>query len=134
MSRAEDIMYAAYSRGLKHEVLDYITENNHKFGNMEMLPKLEEAYKTILSSKEAEGVLEVRKWESSMIHATTYNNETETLLVEFVDGREYSYDAVNSTEYTEFTNAESQGKYFLANIRNKKITHKIDGNEENGRS
>lgn len=101
---------------------------------MEITPKLEEAYKIVLSSKETDGTLDIRKWESSMINSTTYNNETETLLVEFVDGREYSYDAISLNEYEEFTKAESQGKYFLANIRNKKTTHKVDEHKENGRS
>jgi hypothetical protein len=78
--------------------------------------------------------LETRKWDSSMIRLTSYNAEAEALLVEFVDGKEYAYEEVKPTEYEEFIKAESQGKYFLANIRNKKITRKINEHKENGRS
>jgi len=83
------------------------------------------------SSKEADVMLETHKWESSMIRLTSYNYEAEALLVEFVNGNEYSYEDVKPAEYEEFIKAESQGKYFLANIRNKKITHKINEHKEN---
>ena len=101
---------------------------------METANKLEEAYIAVLSNKESDGSLETRKWESSMIHSTTYNFENETLLIEFNDSREYTYDSITQNEYEEFTKAESQGKYFLANFRNKKVTHKVNEHQENGRS
>jgi hypothetical protein len=111
MSKVEEILYAAHHRGIKDDVLSYAEKHKHLFANMETGQKMEEAYKMVLSSKESEGTLETRKWESSMILSTTYNFENENLVIEFNDGREYSYDAITTAEYDEFTKAESQGKY-----------------------
>jgi len=101
---------------------------------METTTKMKETEEIVLSIKESDDAIETCKWNSSMMSSSTYNFENETLLIEFVDGKEYLYDEISKSEYAEFTKAESQGKYFLANIKNKKVTHKINEHQENGRS
>ena len=60
------------------------------------------------------------EWTSSMIASTTYTPTNSTLLVEFTNDAVYAYSGITQEEYADFKNAESQGKYFIANIRNKK--------------
>jgi len=55
--------------------------------------------------------------ESSMIHAIGYDKEKRILEIVFNTGRTYQYGDVPPEEYEGLLNAESKGRYFLANIR-----------------
>ena len=55
--------------------------------------------------------------ESSMIHAIGYDKEKRILEVVFNTGRTYQYADVPYEVFVGFLNAESKGRYFLANIR-----------------
>ena len=55
--------------------------------------------------------------ESSMIHAVGYDQEKRILEIVFNTGRTYQYADVPPEEYEGLLNAESKGRYFLANIR-----------------
>jgi hypothetical protein len=55
--------------------------------------------------------------ESSMIHAVGYDPEERILEIVFNTGRTYQYFDVPPEEYEGLLNAESKGRYFLANIR-----------------
>ncbi len=55
--------------------------------------------------------------ESSMIHAVGYDAERRILEVVFNTGRTYQYFDVPPEEYEGLLNADSKGRYFLANIR-----------------
>ena len=57
--------------------------------------------------------------ESSNIASIDYNEDTYILGVEFKTGSEYFYENVSRTVAAEFALAESVGKYFAENIRNK---------------
>ncbi len=69
-------------------------------------------------------------WNSSMISSTIYESATETMEVTFTKGLTYRYSQISMKEYTEFCLAESQGKYFNSNFKNKKPFTK-DDNEKN---
>ncbi len=55
--------------------------------------------------------------ESSMIHAIGYDQAKRVLEVVFNTGRTYQYGDVSLEVYEAFMQAESKGRYFLANIR-----------------
>jgi len=55
--------------------------------------------------------------ESSMIHAVGYDAEERVLEIVFNTGRTYQYFDVPPEEYEGLLNADSKGRYFLANIR-----------------
>lgn len=61
---------------------------------------------------------------SSSISSIGYENNV--LEIEFLDGKEvYQYSQVPEQEYNELMNAESHGKYFNQNIKNKYQYEKI---------
>lgn len=53
---------------------------------------------------------------SSNLKSASYNSENETLTIEFTSGAIYDYHKVPWAVFTKFRMAESQGKYFNANI------------------
>lgn len=55
--------------------------------------------------------------ESSMIHSVGYDPDKRTLEIEFNSGGVYQYFDVPPEEYEDLMQAESHGRYFLANIR-----------------
>ncbi len=55
--------------------------------------------------------------ESSMIHSVGYDPDARVLEIEFNSGQAYQYFDVPSEEYEGLMQAESHGRYFLANIR-----------------
>lgn len=59
-------------------------------------------------------------WNSSMISSTNYNPETKNMEVVFTKGNTYTYSQIEMDEYVAFCMAESQGKYFNSNFKNKK--------------
>ena len=62
---------------------------------------------------------------SSMIASFNYNEEEKILTVTFNKGGTYEYEDVPKQVYIDMNEAESKGKYFLANIKNKYKTEKI---------
>lgn len=56
---------------------------------------------------------------SSNISAIGYDEDSQVLEVEFINGGVYSYSGVPSGEYDGFANADSKGKYFHANIKDR---------------
>lgn len=54
---------------------------------------------------------------SSQIKAIGHDSKTNTLFIQFNKGGFYSYTPVTSEAHKEMMSAESQGKYFHANIR-----------------
>lgn len=55
---------------------------------------------------------------SSQIQSVGYDIETETLYIQFKNGKIYSYKEVEAHVYQEMMNSESLGKYFNSTIRN----------------
>jgi hypothetical protein len=56
---------------------------------------------------------------SSNIRKTEYDTESKKLIIEFNTGIRYEYDEVPHQLYTKFRLAESQGKFFFAEISKK---------------
>lgn len=61
----------------------------------------------------------INEIESSNIKKTEYDTETKTLVTEFNNGLKYEYENVPHLIYTKFRKAESQGKFFIAEISKK---------------
>ncbi len=61
---------------------------------------------------------------SSMIASVGYEDESGTLEIEFNKGGVYQYAGVQRGEYDGLMGAESHGKYFLANVKNRYPTTK----------
>jgi hypothetical protein len=114
----EDILYAAWHRGIRDQVLDKLSNYDHL--KEETHRKMEKAYNETIMEMKTSGDLEHREWDSAMLNSTTYNFKDEILVVEFKNGAEYSYKGINKSEYESFLNAESKGKHFIAEIRDKK--------------
>jgi hypothetical protein len=61
------------------------------------------------------------KWtrvESSQIEAVAHNENINELYVKFKSGSIYSYSDVPESLYNELLTADSQGKFFIAHIKN----------------
>lgn len=56
-----------------------------------------------------------------------FNVQNETLTVEFKSGKRYRYSDVSIEEFAEFTLAESQGKWFIENIKDSKDYKELRG-------
>lgn len=56
---------------------------------------------------------------SSNIKAVNYDKETKTMEVSFSNGSRYKYEEVPAEKYEAFIKAESKGKHFATEIRNK---------------
>lgn len=78
----------------------------------------------ILSEKIEGKIIQVQI-QSSNIKSSTYNTEEKTLLVEFNNNSLYQYNEVPWEIFTKLRMAESQGKYFNANISKKYKYEKI---------
>jgi hypothetical protein len=66
-----------------------------------------------------EGTKIINEIESSNIKKTVYDTETKLLTTTFNNGLIYEYEEVPHQIYTRFRMAESQGKYFIAEISKK---------------
>ena len=62
--------------------------------------------------------LEWRPLESRLLSATAYEASRRILYLLFRSGDVYCYFTFTAEQYQEFLDAESQGRYFLSNIRN----------------
>lgn len=56
---------------------------------------------------------------STDIRAIGYDADSQTLEIEFNSGSVYDYSGVPQGEYDGFMGADSKGKYFHANIKNR---------------
>jgi hypothetical protein len=56
---------------------------------------------------------------SSDVRSVGYDADTQTLEIEFNSGGIYDYYGVPQGEYDSLMNADSKGKYFHANIKNR---------------
>lgn len=63
---------------------------------------------------------------SSNIKEIGYNAKNKVMLVKFHTGAMYSYSMVTAKTYNEFKNAQSVGKYFATNIKDKYPTLKVE--------
>ncbi len=57
------------------------------------------------------------KLDSKMLGSVAYDPDKQTLYLRFRAGEVYRYFEFSAENYQNFLNAESRGKYFLANIR-----------------
>lgn len=62
---------------------------------------------------------EVHTTRSSMLKTVSYDDKENCLSVTFASGGTYKYKDVPKTVFNELISAESEGKYFLANVKNK---------------
>lgn len=115
---SEDILYAAWHRGIRDRVLEKLSDYNHL--KEESHIKMEKAFIEVMNKAVTSGEIESRTWDSSMLNGTTYNYTEEILTVEFKNGVEYSYQNINREEYQKFLDSESKGKHFISEIRDKK--------------
>ena len=65
-------------------------------------------------------------WGSSMIASTKYEPSDKKMHVTFTNGNSYTYSEIHLEEYVAFCIAESQGKHFNENFKNKKPFVKDD--------
>lgn len=56
---------------------------------------------------------------SSNLQSIGYDSDSQTLEVEFKNGGIYQYSGVPEHEFTNVMNADSHGKYFIANIKDR---------------
>lgn len=74
------------------------------------------------------GIIQTIKveWKSSLMKSTDYNPITKELIVEFNNGKKYLYKNFGNEDYDNLSKAESQGKYFLSNIRPRYKDNEVD--------
>ena len=63
--------------------------------------------------------------ESTMIAGIGHDSETSTLEIEFNNGQVWQYFDFTESDYSEFSNSDSIGKYFLQNIRGQYTENQI---------
>lgn len=63
--------------------------------------------------------------DSTSINKASYSYVTETMKIEFTNGQVYEYENVGIDEFDGFAKADSQGKYFIENIKNKYSHQKL---------
>ena len=61
---------------------------------------------------------------------TRHMDEAGTLRISFSNGSEYDYMEVPSQVAIDFLAADSQGKYFFANIRDQYLTERVEKEDE----
>jgi len=63
---------------------------------------------------------------SSNIAKAAFNFQKHKLMVEFHNGTRYVYEKVNGYEWLAFSEADSQGQWFIENIRDSKPCTKLE--------
>ncbi len=66
-----------------------------------------------------EGGIKMQRQQVESSNLESIGHEEQVLEIEFKDGSVYQYFDVPKDEHTNLMNAESHGKYFSANIKNK---------------
>jgi hypothetical protein len=64
---------------------------------------------------------------STAIRGISYDDDSETLFVTFVDGDLYAYRHVPRQTYEDFVRAPSKGRFFAARIRDRHAYQKMPG-------
>lgn len=64
-------------------------------------------------------MIKIETTRSSMLKSVSYDESEQSMIVEFHNGGEYKYKEVPIEVFNEMTAAQSEGKYFLANVKNK---------------
>lgn len=72
-----------------------------------------------ITSEKIEGTVITVTINSSNLKVASYDTETKTLTTTFNNGSIYDYYEVPWDIFTKLRSAESQGKYFTANIKEK---------------
>ena len=67
---------------------------------------------------------------SNSIQSVGYHEETQTLEVEFRNGRRYRYGGVPKSHYFKFLAADSPGDFFLKNVKGAFKHQEIDARKE----
>jgi hypothetical protein len=67
--------------------------------------------------------IQLTKVNSTNIQAIGYDTETQTLAVQFPNGKVYHYEGVKLDTYTAFRDDESKGTFFAKFIRGKYNSH-----------
>jgi hypothetical protein len=118
MQTAEDFLHHAYELGIYKKVLGKMVDiqKTHKFQSVN--ESVEFAYHLITKEMELY-TTESREWKSALVKQTKYTPDTMELIIEFNNGKKYLYKNFTEEQYQAFCNAESQGKYFLSEIRKK---------------
>ena len=132
MKTSEEILYHDYEIGIRDKVIENMNKLKQikEYYNFNKLT--EDAYYltikemknpvTELNKYVTEAVTystETREWTSALVTRTEYNPNTKELILEFKNGKKYLYKKFDEEQYQAFCSAESQGKYFLAEIRKK---------------
>jgi len=63
--------------------------------------------------------------DSTAIRAIRYDEERQRLLVRFIDGDEYAYVGVPGEVHRSFAEADSKGRFFVAEIRDRYPYNKL---------
>lgn len=63
---------------------------------------------------------------SSNIAKAAYNFKKQRLMIKFKNGHRYVYDDINLYEWLAFSEADSQGKWFLENIKDVKSFKQLE--------
>ena len=118
MQTIEDFLYQAHKQGIHEKVIANmeIVKRTKKYHNI--IDAVQDAYHLTIKEMELYTV-ESREWKSSLVNKTEYTPDTMELIVEFNNGKKYLYKNFGEEQYQAFCTAESQGKYFLAEIRKK---------------
>lgn len=118
MQTAEDFLHYAHKLGIHEQVLANmeIVQRKQKFNSIN--ETVEAAYHLTIKEMEIYTV-ESREWKSSLVNKTEYTPDTMELIIEFNNGKKYLYKNFSEEQYQAFCSAESQGKYFLSEIRKK---------------
>ena len=66
------------------------------------------------------------EWKSTLMKSTNYNPVTQEIIIEFNNGKKYMYKNFSAEDYNGLATAESQGKYFLSNIRPRYKDNDVD--------
>lgn len=69
-----------------------------------------------IKNEKIEGTKILNEVVSSNLTRSEYDTETKKMIVEFKSGYKYEYSDVPHKTYTQFRNAESQGKFFSSKI------------------
>ena len=72
-----------------------------------------------ITKEEIVGTKIINEVQSSNIVRTEFDTESKLMIVEFKNGVRYIYNGVPHNVYTKFRLAESQGKFFTAEISKK---------------
>lgn len=68
---------------------------------------------------------EFRSLNSSMITGAAYDEETQTMYIEFADSSRYEYDQVPEDAYEDLCSASSAGSFFHSQIKGLYRTRRV---------